>query len=57
MKTFCFFNRKGGSGKTTLLILLACYMILNKKAVGDLGLKNLNVGISIGRILTHLNHF
>lgn len=36
------------------LVLLACYMFLNKKAVGNLGLKNLNLAISLRRILKNL---
>ena len=36
------------------LILLACYCFLNKKAVGDLGLENLNIAISLKRILKNL---
>ena len=36
------------------LILLACYFFFNKKAVGDLGIKNLNVAISLKKILKNL---
>ncbi|MBQ6214389.1 MAG: hypothetical protein IJJ67_03110 [Oscillospiraceae bacterium] len=36
------------------LILLACYFFFNKKAVGDLGIKNLNVAISLRKILKNL---
>lgn len=36
------------------LLLLACYFYFNKKAVGDLGLKNLNLVISLRKILKNL---